>query len=186
MNNVEYLIKIHDVSTDNSIENIVNDYLNSGYTIKKIEPCDTTKYTFYLEKPMSYNLFLDDERMPHNVTWVKLPENVEWTIVRNYKQFVDAITQRGLPKNISFDHDLADEHYVQSIASNQNHTSNFNYGTITEKTGYDCAKWLVEYCREKDLEIPSYTVHSMSIVGKKNIIGYLENYKLWRHKLKSL
>jgi len=185
MNNVEYLIKFHDVSTDKSIEKLVFDYINSGFTIAKIEQCDNKKYTFYLEKTMNYNLFLDDERIPSNVTWVKLPL-VEWTIVRNYKQFVDTITAKGLPKNISFDHDLADEHYVQSIASNQNKTHDFNYGTITEKTGYDCAKWLVEYCREKDLEIPAYTVHSMSVVGKKNIISYLENYKLWRVNLKSL
>lgn len=185
MNNVEYLIKIHDVSTGKSIEEVVSDYINSGFTISKIVPCDSTKYTFYLEKTMNYNLFLDDERIPSNVKWVKIPL-VEWTIVRNYKQFVDTITAKGLPQNISFDHDLADEHYVQSLASNKNKTHDFNYGTITEKTGYDCAKWLVEYCREKDLDIPSYTVHSMSVVGKKNIIGYLENYKLWRINLKSL
>jgi hypothetical protein len=183
MNNVEYLIKIHDVSTDKTIEDIVKDYISKGITISKIEQCDTTKYTFYLEKTMNYNLFLDDERMPVNVKWVELPL-VDWTIVRNYKQFVEAITANGLPQHISFDHDLADEHYVQSIASNQNQAHDFNYGTIAEKTGYDCAKWLVEYCREKDLEIPPYTVHSMSIIGKKNIIGYLENYKLWRINLK--
>lgn len=185
MNNVEYLIKIHDVSTNKSIENIVAEYTKIGYTVKKIEPCDEKKYTFYLEKLMNnYHLFLDDERMPSDVKWIKLPENVEWTIVRNYQQFVDTITANGLPLCISFDHDLADEHYVQSIASNQNNAHNFNYGKITEKTGYDCAKWLVEYCREKELEIPNYTVHSMSVVGKKNIIGYLENYKLWRINLK--
>ena len=185
MNNVEYLIKIHDVSTDKSMDELVKHYINNGFTIKKIEPCDTTKYTFYLETLMNYNLFLDDERIPSNVTWVKLPL-VEWTIVRNYKQFVDTITERGLPQNISFDHDLADEHYVQSIESNHDKTDNFNYNTVKEKTGYECAKWLVEYCREKDLAIPPYTVHSMSVVGKKNIIAYLENYKLWRHNLKSL
>lgn len=34
------------------------------------------------------NLFLDDERNVGDVTWVTLP-SVHWTIVRNYKQFVN-------------------------------------------------------------------------------------------------
>ena len=35
---------------------------------------------------MSYNLFLDDMRYPKDVKWIELPL-VEWTIVRNYKEF---------------------------------------------------------------------------------------------------
>ena len=132
-----------------------------------------------------YNLFLDDERMPKNVTWVQLPL-VEWTIVRSYDQFIKIIKDKGLPEFIAFDHDLADEHYVHSINANNGNTSGINYDQLREKTGYECAKWLVEYCREKDLNIPKYVVHSMSIVGKRNIIAYLENYKSWRIKLKSL
>lgn len=129
-----------------------------------------------------YSLFLDDERYPHDVTWVDLPL-VEWTIVRNYKQFVDTITINGMPQNISFDHDLADVHYKKSIALNKS-GGTYEYSDIEEKTGYDCAKWLVDYCMEKNIEIPPYTVHSMSIIGKQNIIQYLENYKSWKHKQK--
>lgn len=59
-------------------------------------------------------LFLDDIRWPieafqytkNEIFWEK-----EWSIVRNYQQFVDWIIENGLPKLISFDHDLADEHY---------------------------------------------------------------------------
>jgi hypothetical protein len=42
-----------------------------------------------------------------------------------------------------------------------------------EKTGYDCAKWLVEYCVEHGLKFPEYVVHSMNPVGKENILSYV-------------
>ena len=59
-------------------------------------------------------LFLDDLRNPKDVIWVNLPE-VEWTVVRNYDDFVNTIIDKGVPTRISFDHDLADEHYRESM-----------------------------------------------------------------------
>ncbi len=50
------------------------------------------------------------------------------------------------------------------------------YDKYTEKTGYDCAKWLVEYCMNKGVKHPPYMVHSMNPVGKQNIISYVESY----------
>jgi hypothetical protein len=47
----------------------------------------------------------------------------------------------------------------------------------TEKTGYQAAKWLVDYCVDNSLSIPEYIVHSQNEVGKKNIQSYLENAK---------
>ena len=170
MNNIEYLIKIHDVSTDKSIENIVAEYTKIGYTVKKIEPCDEKKYTFYLEKLMNnYHLFLDDERMPSDVKWIKLPENVEWTIVRNYQQFVDTITANGLPLCISFDHDLGFE-------SCPNSYSEYSIKPRQEMTGLHCTKWLINYCIEKKYNFPEYIVHSMNPIGKQNIIFLIENF----------
>ena len=52
--------------------------------------------------------------------------------------------------------------------------------TIKEKTGYDCAKWLVEYCLDNDLSLPKYQVHSMNPVGKKNILDYLSNFNIFK------
>lgn len=175
----EHLIKIHDVLSSNEVGTIIKKYVDDGFEISKVESIDDKKYTFYLKGNMSYYLFLDDERMPSNVTWVNLPENVDWTIVRSYTQFVETILQKGLPKFISFDHDLADEHYIQSIMLNEK-IGMFEYNSVEEKTGYDCAKWLVEYCMQKGIDVPPYTVHSMSIVGRENIINYLENYKQWK------
>ncbi len=48
--------------------------------------------------------------------------------------------------------------------------------TFSEKTGYDCAKWLVNFCMDNNLELPEYYAHSMNTVGRRNILGYLDNY----------
>lgn len=116
---------------------------------------------------MSYYLFLDDLRYPNQVNWVKLPD-VVWQIARNYDEFVLSITNCGLPKFIAFDHDLADEHYF---------STGYCGSSYVEKTGYDCAKYLADYCQTNMLLIPEYVVHSMNPAGKENIIKYLENAK---------
>lgn len=82
---------------------------------------------------MSYKLFLDDERNPYKVTWVKLPLG-PWVVVRNYDQFIKHITNHGIPSFVSFDHDLADEHYRQSMYDKDKHYSNYyTDGTFKEK-----------------------------------------------------
>lgn len=137
---------------------------------------------------MNYNLFLDDERNPGNVTWVELASKkvkAPTIIARNYNEFVDFISREGLPATVSFDHDLADEHYRHMLTDNSlnRHTAfvddefgglnvTFDYGE--EKTGYDCAKWLVQYCIDNDLKFPEYTVHSMNPVGAERIRQYIE------------
>jgi hypothetical protein len=118
---------------------------------------------------MSYNLFLDDERLPHQVSWVQIPQKEVWAVVSSYEEFVLYITDWGIPKFVSFDHDLADEHYGAMLRGDD------DYGT--EKTGYDCAKWLVDKCVESDIKFPQYAVHSMNPVGSENITAYIENAK---------
>lgn len=126
---------------------------------------------------MSYKLFLDDERIPQRVTWTKLPLG-PWTIVRNYDIFVKHITNFGLPSFVTFDHDLADEHYPCFEPSGGiNNMNKISYDKYKEKTGYDCAKWLCDYCAEHNLDFPAYTVHSMNPIGRENISNYIENYK---------
>ena len=114
---------------------------------------------------MSYKLFLDDVRRPEDVKWIELPPG-PWGIVRNYADFVLAVENRGMPDHISFDHDLADEHYK-------------NQGGVkfTEKTGYDCVKWLCEYCALFGYRLPKYTVHSLNPVGRDRIIRFMESFR---------
>jgi hypothetical protein len=120
---------------------------------------------------MSYRLFLDDERMPKDVKWVELPLG-PWEIVRSYEAFVKTITEKGMPTFISFDHDLADEHYKEYIG-----TGKVDYNTCKEKTGFHCALWLVDYCLDKPAKLPLYVVHSMNSVGRENINGLLAQFK---------
>ena len=102
---------------------------------------------------MSYNLFLDDEIDSYKVTWVRLPY-VEWEIVRNFNNFIKVISVFGLQDFVSFDHDLG-----------------------LEKTGYDCVKWLVDYCIERNIRFPKYEIHSKNPIGKANIEGYILSAK---------
>lgn len=124
---------------------------------------------------MSYQLFLDDTRDPLDVTWVVMPLG-PWEIVRNYKDFVAIIEARGLPTFIAFDHDLSDEHTCDYIL-NVRHSQVINYEKYQEKTGMSCAKWLVDYCLDKNAKLPNYVVHSMNNVGVVNITSLLKGFK---------
>jgi len=112
-----------------------------------------------------YYLFLDDVREPKHVKWVELPRPVSWIIVRSYPQFVEAVSQKGLPGFVSFDYELGDEIYGKSST------------WFTEKTGRDCAEFMVKYCENNMLPFPQYAVHSMSPTGKADIIQTIERYK---------
>ena len=113
-------------------------------------------------------LWLDDIRDPMTGDWINKYASgyadsinqIFW--VKNYKQFVNWITENGLPDIICFDHDLAFEHYTGF--------------TSTEKTGYDCAKWLVDYCIRNKVPLPDWKIQSMNPVGRDNINGLLNNY----------
>jgi hypothetical protein len=100
-------------------------------------------------KHKPYKLFLDDERFP------KLSN--DWVIVRNIKEFKKTIRDRGLPFEISFDHDLNQEN-GKSLP-----------------TGYDCLKWMV-YDMRYDLRKVDVNVHSANPVGRDNIEGLLKSW----------
>jgi hypothetical protein len=134
------------------------------------------------------NIFLDDERVPSDVTWLELPK-VEWTIVRNFKEFttlLDSAVENGQEiEFITFDHDLADEHYkvmleevrYTAFANDKEGGVNITFDYGKEKTGYECAKYLVEMALANKLKIPPYTVHSLNNIGAERIKAYLENAK---------
>ena len=112
-----------------------------------------------------YNLYLDDIRHP-SMTYPHMKDG-DWTVVKSYNSFVEIITQRGLPTMVSFDHDLADEHYDYRV----------KYSEYKEKTGMDCAKWLVNYCMDNNLKLPVWNVHSANPIGAANIYSYLSNFE---------
>ena len=119
-----------------------------------------------------YNIFLDDIRVPTDVTWANIPADQHYSLVRSYKEFVDLITlRREVPKYVCYDHDLADTHYGHGLNNNE-----IPYESYKEKTGYDAAKWLVNYCVERGIKHPPYVVHSMNPIGKQNIESYINSY----------
>ena len=99
-------------------------------------------------------LFLDDERCPRHVTWIKLP-NTLWAIVRTFNEFVWYIKNHPLPDYISFDHDLG-----------------------MGQTGYDCIKFLVEYLLDHpSKDLPLLTFHSQNQIGVDAMKQYWGNYQ---------
>ena len=103
-------------------------------------------------------LFLDDERdaeitVNSYLDDEELYPNKEITQVYNYDQFIDWIEKNGIPDWIFFDHDLGEE-----------------------KTGMDCAKWLVEKLRKEKKRTPNYFIQSANPCGSANINSLLKCY----------
>jgi hypothetical protein len=141
---------------------------------------------------MKQYIYLDDVRNPIalNNEWVQgCPD---WTVVRSYDEFVETVSRIGL-KNIEFislDHDLGDtamNEYYNNVSPNYT----LDYNNIHEKTGYDCAKWLVNHFYDTNpdwillgrtqkktlgLNFPRIGVHSANPIGSANIMGYINNF----------
>jgi len=123
-------------------------------------------------------LFLDDIRSPqdcakymHTRIGAKNPIYTEgdWYTVRNYEQFKKAIERFASSiTHISFDHDLADAHYHESMYEGGKVYMKY-LETISEKTGLDCAKFVIEYYSNHAYNWPEIFVHSMNPVGTENI-----------------
>lgn len=98
-------------------------------------------------------LFLDDERMPGDVTWIALHEG-PYDIVRTQDEFEAYCLEHGIPMVVSFDNDL---------------------GTGCGE-GRKCARWMVEQILDGVLSFPKgfqFTVHSKNPVAARWIEQYL-------------
>ena len=107
-------------------------------------------------------LWLDDRRNPFQDRWIERfspIQNPDIIWVRSYSDFINYIEQHGLPDAICFDHDLGDIH------------------SDHEYTGYDCAKYVVEYCMDHNKIFPKYNIQSDNGPGRDNIYHYIENFK---------
>lgn len=101
---------------------------------------------------MSYKLYLDDVR--------PVPEG--WVGVNNFNDFVKTVKKRGMPDFVSFDHDLTYAHYDNLPTK--------------EKTGYDAAKWLIEYCERNGIDKINFNVHSANYIAVAAITFLLESF----------
>lgn len=114
-------------------------------------------------------LYLDD---------VRTPTTENWKVVRNYDEFVSDIMLNGLENYevISLDHDLGEESMYEYYTNVKNNFT-LNYDNIVnEKTGMDCAKFLVSKSMEKGIPLPQIYVHSANPIGSANMMGYINNY----------
>ena len=128
-------------------------------------------------------IYLDD---------VRTPVADGWNIVRNYDEFVTKVLELGLSniKLISLDHDLGDtamSEYFKNVSPNYE----LNYDNITEKTGLDCVKWLINHFYDTNpkrvnmsrsdkknypIKFPEVVVHSANPIGSANMMGYINNF----------
>lgn len=126
-------------------------------------------------------LWLDDCRDPKNSEFLDkfCPEyknNMKEVIwVKSFNEFEKWILFNGLPAKISFDHDLADEHYAPEERY-KDYPKWVTKQKFEEKSGMDCAKWLVDYCLDYDKELPKWTCHSANPSGAENISKLLINF----------
>ncbi len=101
----------------------------------------------------------DDIRDPHDskMDWLdysSIGKDVEVIWLKNMQDFVNWIQTNGVPDAICFDHDLGED----------------------TPTGYDCAKWLVNYCLDHKVLPPIWACQSANPVGKVNINRLLKNF----------
>lgn len=128
-------------------------------------------------------LYLDD---------VRQPIDKRWEVVRSYEDFVAHVRINGLESYefITLDHDLGDtsiEEYYNNVLPNYT----LDYDNIKERTGLDCAKWLVrcyyvnyadEPKRDEEekklggITFPKVYTHSANPIGSANIMGYMNNF----------
>jgi len=125
-------------------------------------------------------LWLDDIRDPlaNNGEWlvfspIEQPYDVMW--VKSYDEFTTYIIMNGLPTAICFDHDLGQDVANETVSNGMSKRQSRIQKRET-LSGFDCTKWLVEYCMDNNKKLPKYNIQSANPVGKDNINGLLQNY----------
>lgn len=128
-------------------------------------------------------IYLDD---------VRTPVDKDWVVVRNYDEFVAKVKDLGLENisTISLDHDLG-ESAMQEYYRNVSPNFKLDYSNIHEKTGLDCAKWIMHHFYDTNpeweltpreakhsagMQFPTIYTHSANPIGSANIIGYINNF----------
>lgn len=128
---------------------------------------------------MKYKILLDDFRTPRmvfNYIPNKIYNEDDWVVVHNYSEFVGVVEEIGIENIslISWDHDLAFEHYGDTEAYN---TGVINYDKYNEKTGYHYVKWLCEKCLDDNVKLPECIYHTQNTIGIINMKMYVENFR---------
>lgn len=147
---------------------------NQNYNPDKfIEPDDRKDYTWELEESNNAArktltvLWVDDQREPYKYLNTKSKTNtflrnkqfydslgdkfnLNFVWVKNLYQFIEYIEKNGVPDFISFDHDLNNRGGGEGLSDEEKIKNN----------GLNCAKWLIEYCKNNRIHLPKFYVHS--------------------------
>jgi hypothetical protein len=107
-----------------------------------------------------YNLFLDDRRTLDMAYEANSGLKIHLSkhpilIAKNASEFISIVLKNGIPKMVSFDHDLGDFYY--------------DNGEKRERSGATCAEWLCKYCMQSGKPLPHFSVHSDNPVGRESI-----------------
>lgn len=126
-------------------------------------------------------IWLDDLRDPFLGNWIRdfIPEyfclgKIVW--VKSFDDFTKMIKYSGLPDKICFDHDLGEDVAIQLVAGGMEKSKARQVKKLA-KSGFDCAKWLVDYCLDNSIQVPDWSIQSANPVGKENINSLLFNAK---------
>jgi hypothetical protein len=128
-------------------------------------------------------LWLDDIRDPQDNIWLSwmidaginpVEFNITW--VKSYDEFTKWIKKNGLPGLICFDHDLGEDVAKGRVSKGM---SKRQARILKRETlsGFDCAKWLIEFCLDNELNAPEFKIQSANPVGAENIKGLIENFR---------
>lgn len=102
------------------------------------------------------NIYVDDKRTPIDT---------DWTIVRSYHDFIFLVNQSfDLIKMVSLDYHLND--------------------TVSpDKTGLDCAKYLIDYCDKNHKPLPRILAHDRDVVGTQEIVQFVNNHLFFNERI---
>ena len=103
---------------------------------------------------MTWRLFIDDERMPANYSFI---------IARNSYDAIWMMQAYGLPIEIAFDHDLGGDDTAMKVVA--------------------YLEELVRIKEQPLPKNFVYSVHSQNPVGKRNIIAAMQNIISWSNTL---
>lgn len=102
-------------------------------------------------------IWIDDIRDPLKYL---INDDIDIIWCKSYDEFIKTLNEVKSIYSVYFDHDLGDINNPEG-----------------EKTGYDCAKYLIDFCIDNNIKLPKFYSQSDNGPGRENIIKLLENYK---------
>lgn len=125
-------------------------------------------------------LYLDDTKNPFFELPQRVVDNYKVILVRDFDEFQIYIEERNMPDLVSFDHDLAEEHYTPEYFWDDYEASKKYQEYVKPKykneTGEYCAKFLKSYCINNNHKKPKYLVHSANPIGADWIRDQLTDF----------